>query len=293
MADPINSQPDVKRLLDAGAKLAGPQRCDAEHHPYAVVPNDCKLIPIPEVPRDRPRRKEGKAFFYDLDSFIDALNKHKIAGETEVFASEDVIRAVLNSHGSQDAGHGDNVLVLLLAETDEWRAWQGVIKNGLTQIRFAEFLDQYIHTIAAPDGASLVRLIRDLQLTRSVQFRQAVNLDDGSVNLAYTNQVEQGQPAARGDIRLPSELVIVVRMHIGEAPVTLRVRLRFRLDDERHTVKFMFFVRDLETTRLEAMNAIGKQIVEKTQVRVWCGSPWNENPARHPAAADTPAEPLF
>jgi hypothetical protein len=38
------------------AKLAGPQRCDAEHHPYAVVPNDCKLIPIPEVPRDRPRR---------------------------------------------------------------------------------------------------------------------------------------------------------------------------------------------------------------------------------------------
>jgi uncharacterized protein YfdQ (DUF2303 family) len=232
------------------------------------------LVTLPEEPQDKPCRKAGEATVYDVGAFCDALNKHKVEGATEVFADGNTVVAVLNAPSAKEAGHCDNMIALVLRETEEWKAWQKVCREGLTQLGFAEFIDQYIHTIASPDGAVLARVIRELSVTRAVQFRQ---LDDGSVSLTYTSQVnETGAAANRGAIQLPTELVAVVRLHIGEEPTSLRVRVRFRLDEEQHTVRFGFFVRDLETVQQTALDALARLINVETGFRVWRGTPWRQ-----------------
>ena len=147
----------------------------------------------------------------------------------EVWANRrDSIRAVLNG------GHGwaDHTVTLRLAQSTEWAEWAGVDGQMLRQDQFAEFVEDHLSTIAEPDGAQLLDICQTLQAKTDVAFKSQAILASGQRQFRYEETVD-AKAGEKGNLTIPTELVLALRPYEGTEPVAVRARFRFQLRDGR------------------------------------------------------------
>lgn len=210
-----------------------------------IVFSDKSTLPL-ERYADNPRRKRAKATLDDQDSFARYVNQHKLLLVTALFGriSEHggSFAAIFDYHTQNDLGEGGKITTpgetprwgehradLTLAFTPEWIRWTKSDGVPLSQVAFAEMIEDNLPDIVAPSAADLLEIVQDLTAKKAVNFKSTARLNNGQVGLIYEESITTGK--REGQIDLPSEFTISIAPFRGSPAVGIKARLRFRIND--------------------------------------------------------------
>lgn len=191
-----------------------------------------------ETHADRPRRKRGTVTAADAASFVAYVKKHGLT-HTEVWAHAPTSQlvAVINAHqgvtgdGIEDyAGWGDHRVRLGLVHTPAWTAWTSQDRKLLSQVDFAEHLEDRLADIVEPAAADMLELAQTFTAKRSVDFESSRRLKTGETTLVYKEQ-DTTAAGRKGDIAIPDTFTLALRPYEGGEPYKVSARLRYRIAD--------------------------------------------------------------
>ncbi len=226
----------VDRLVELGQALADPDEV-TEDGPIAVihrVPGDYHIEVVDlekfRAPlRPGPARKAGEYRVSDVASFLAYFSKH--AGPNpETWVGESQIVAVLDAHGDDPRWEGHR-LVLKLQYSPEWQRWFGVSGKWQGQQAFAEFLEDCAADVLEPDAATMLEVAQSLQAHIKADFKSAYRTSDGQRAFRY-EETTTAKAGSKGELEIPERLVLLLRVFLGQEPIQVTARFRYRLSDE-------------------------------------------------------------
>ena len=196
--------------------------------------------------RTKPERKVGTASAETLESFIDLVDRHKQANSV-IFATTDwrkpSLTAVIDYHSETAPDNGAHRIHYKFPLSEEWKAWLDVHGKPMEQAAFAEFIEDHIADLAAPDALEvkdfeemfsakvafpneIVILSRGLQVNAETRVKQAVKLQTGETQIMF----EEDHKTAGGEpLTVPGVFILqLAPFFMGDAK-RIPVRLRYRL----------------------------------------------------------------
>lgn len=237
---------------------------------------------------DNPRRKRAKVNLYETNSFIDYVNRHKIAGSTHLFGQATELggsfSATFDYHGAERGasptpapapGWGEHTAMLSLETTPEWRRWVGNNAKLLTQEQFAEFIEDNQLDIIEPAAAEILDMAQLLIGKKTVNFRGGKNLKNGSIQLEYTETIEvtgNNATTRRDDAMIvPDKFKLGLVPFVGASGVEIEARLRFRIGDSGK-LSFAYILNRPYKVIEEAFQFARDEIEKQTAIQVLLGS---------------------
>lgn len=211
---------------------------------HLLVPGDVKHIDITgmvEAAYDSPKRKRGQVQLSSIESFNQYVTDQAREGSSYIYADPDARRltAVLNDHdfGSGEyPGWRDFRAVYHAELSREFAAWVANDKKVKEQEEFAVFLEDNIADVCAPTGEELLAIALTLQAKTEVAFNSSRRLDNGQVQILYSENIDAR--AGAGSIEIPREFWIGVRIFKNGDGYKLKARLKYRLGGGK--VKFWY-----------------------------------------------------
>lgn len=177
-----------------------------------------------------PRRRKSKSTFIDVDSFVEFVDRHA-TDATVIFTKEDGgALAVFNDGAPQQPGWRDDAAAFTPKHTPEWKAVTGIDGNYLEQTVFAEWLEDNLRIVTAPDAADLIELAQSFKASKSSFFRSDRRLANGQVQLEYVENVTASGGKA-DSIKIPEKVTLSLAVFKGEEPQPLELRFRYRLKE--------------------------------------------------------------
>lgn len=220
--------------------------------------------------KDAPARKRGSVELHDVASFVLYCEDQgaKESGYLYAIAEKHCIVAVFNDH---QAGPGwqDHRATLALTKTREAEIWLKHNTVPMEQEAFATFLEDNIADVVEPSGEVLLKVALTLQAKTDVSFRSARRLDNGQVQLQYSETIDAR--AGDGDLVIPREFSIGIRLFKNVPGYKLRARLKYRLAASK--VRFWYELdRPLDAIE-EAFKGIADEVQEKSGYPMLFGLP--------------------
>lgn len=252
-----------ERLLTPGSMEVGGRTflvSDARAH--------LKELPPLDGAQPKPAHIKTQPVFYSKESYIDYLNAFKRAGSV-VFAdlSGNSFEAIFDYHTPTGADLCVHKAVFALRYTEEWQRWSKVSGQLGSQADFARFLEENHTEVLRPSGADLLEIVKDFRAVRSINFSQALRLDNGDTEFAYTT--ETSGSTAKGTLVVPTMFELLLPVFYGEPPVMIRAFLRYKLDDG--VLKIGYQLHRAEYVKQAAFEVIAQGISEKTELPVYSG----------------------
>lgn len=233
MAEP-NLRDVLRDVLALARATGGPQ--DSGGVPYTVIPMDCKLESLAQLKFSRyaehPQRIVQGVSVNDSASFCTYYALFADPN-SRVFADEkkSQVLAIMDYHGAAEGAPrwGDHRLLLTLEHSDQWKDWMG--KNGqahkMSQLEFAEFIEDHTPDILSPDAATMLEMSRTLSAKTDVDYSSAIRLANGQVQLTY-NEAVRGTFGS-GKLEIPEFFTITVPVYFNGPRLSVQARLRYRL----------------------------------------------------------------
>ncbi len=195
-------------------------------------------LALPADARPKPVRKVDTVQVHDIASFNTYVNTHKTKGAAIfVNVADDgaTFTGVLNYHDSENADFGDHRVVYHLKRSKEWQAWMKNNSRALSQVQFCEHIEDCMELITSPMAADLLALMQNLSGKADVAFKQAINLRNGSVKLAYDEDVTIRSEVSKqaGEMEVPEYIYLAIPPFENVAPYKAIARLRTRIADRR------------------------------------------------------------
>jgi uncharacterized protein YfdQ (DUF2303 family) len=181
-------------------------------------------------------------------SLAQYLNEHREDGTT-VYADEEdfTVTAVINDHGTENPGHRDHRATLSLVQTPACVRWVGAHAKMLSQVDFAQLIEDGLYEIVSPDGATVLEIAQSMQASMGSEFRSANRLTDGQVRFQYTETID-AKAGAAGDLTIPEIITLQFAPFNGSAPITIEARLRYRMQGGKLTLG-LWLIRHVEAIR--------------------------------------------
>ncbi len=191
-----------------------------------------------------PHRKRGTAQVRDTDGLLAYLDLQMGTLDDHGGAAVDRLPvvyydpekfsavAVLNGHTDAGPGWGDHRAELQLQATPEWKAWTGIDRQFLPAGDFAEFIEEWRHTIADPPTGDLLDMVRSFRATTKVAFRQEVVDKSGARALEYVEETA-ATAGSKGQLEIPDGFGLVLAPFVGADAKALPARFRYRLAEGR------------------------------------------------------------
>jgi uncharacterized protein YfdQ (DUF2303 family) len=233
---------NVAALLAAGAAIGGP-RIPAERNAkaYALVPHGFDLQETPII--GTPQRPAGLVKLRDTASFIAYFNLHAVE-RSQIYATMEPPRflAVFDDFDSVKGGSDDvdeqSDWREFRASFDvpysrEWKTWAGIDRKPLTQLAFAQFLEDNLPDVAVPAAADLLQMILDFEAKLDGKVVSVQRLQDGSTNLAF-----QADNNASGSVKLPEQILLRLPVFENDDAVDLAARLRYTIKRDDGSITF-------------------------------------------------------
>lgn len=187
---------------------------------------------------DKPERVERQVTLLDVPSFLAYLTANTFndgespgpefswgTGTLEVWA--DVDRGTVTATLDGLDGWRNHAATLRLQKSREWLEWESIDGKLLKQDEFAEFIEDHLSTIGDPNGALLLEIAQTLSGTVGAKFSGKTILKDGSRSVHWEEHTEAAV-GAKGDLKIPDQLTLVLRPFQGSQPVVVPARFRFR-----------------------------------------------------------------
>ncbi len=223
-------------LLEATLNLGqhiGEAHTDEPIH-YAVVPEGTKIQSLKDMQYPwglRPDRIFATVRLRDSASFC---NYYKLYTDdrSRIFADPDTktFTAILDYHGvgsDRLAEFLSHKATFQMTLDERWLVWSGLMETNLTQHNFAELIEDNNADIIEPDGATMLEVARDIKATIGMRFESKVSLQNGSINMRYTESVDAKVGA--GNLAVPEFFKLKIPVFYGEPSVVIRARLRYRI----------------------------------------------------------------
>lgn len=198
----------------------------------AILKRDDFDIQSLEYLMQNPLRIRQHLTVNSAQSLIDYVNKFKVTGSA-IFSDLDslAVKAVLDYHTSPTEAHwGEHTVKYTCPHSKDWKTWTGKNKSAMSQIEFAQFIENNIHCIASEGnvatGAELLAMVLAFEETRKSEFKSVQRLQDGTMSFNFTNEKTGG-----GKTKLPEEIVLGLQpFHNGDY-YQIKARIRYRLKD--------------------------------------------------------------
>lgn len=196
-----------------------------------------------EAARPAPSRKKGTVHLGDLDSFLTYVREQGNPATTRIFADVDsrTLTAIFNDHGSVEAGDGagwrDHRAVFTAALSKEFETWLSNNGKPMEQEPFAVFLEDNIADVVEPSGDKLLTVALTLQAKNEVNFSSSRRLDNGEVQLQYTENLTTSAGGAAA-MEVPRTFAIGARLFKGGEGYRINARLKLRVGAGK--VKFWY-----------------------------------------------------
>ena len=224
---------DVQAAIEAGTALAEPAQLEPGNYYAVTVPAGGRVEQIDldlDKYRAAPRRKTGTTTVSDAASFVHYWNKHSDA-DSEVYAVADrnTVLAILDAHTSGKPRWGEHRLTLQLKNSTAWLDWTASNGRYLSQVDFAEFIEDHLADIREPAGADLLELAQTFQATTKVTFQSGTRLSSGQRQLTYVEETD-AKAGTKGQITIPETFTLGLQVFEDSDVVDqVNARLRYRI----------------------------------------------------------------
>lgn len=225
--------------LDKLARMANAAKATVEVGGLTqlLVPSDYKVVDLTaavEAAKPAPSRKTGTVQLNDLDSFLTYVQQQGNPVNTRIFADVDArkLTAIFNDHGNfvdgDRTGWRDHRAVYVAELSKEFSTWLKSDGEKMDQEPFATFIEDNIADISQPTGETLLIVASTLQAKNEVNFSSSHRLDNGQVQLCYTENLN-ASAGANGSVEIPRTFEIGARVFKGGEGYIVRARLKYRL----------------------------------------------------------------
>lgn len=209
-----------------------------------------------------PKWIADKITVQTTDSLIAYVERFGTDG-TSLFADigQNRIVAAIDFHDVDDKGalsvaRVEHTATLDLPYSVEWKLWTSIDQKLMGQLEFARFLEENLADIEAPAGADLLETCRDLQARRKVNFTKAVRTASDNESFEYSD--ETTATSKKGDVEIPSRLMLRIPVYFGGQTYSVPAFLRWRLE-EGEGLKLGIKLHNPEHIR----QAVFKEVVEQ------------------------------
>ena len=158
----------------------------------------------------------------------------------------------------------------------EWDNWTKINKLPMEQEAFANFIEANIADITSPEGydlptgADMLTFVSALEETRKVKYGSAVNLQNGLVQIEFTEDSDTGQ---KGKLNLFREFAIGIRPFFNGDGYEMRAFLRYRIDRNTAQIKFWYELKRPDKVLEDAAKVVIEAIRTQTGMPVFFATP--------------------
>lgn len=263
---------DVQAAINAGAALGFAKLPDEGGGiPYAVVPEGYRIEEL-EALLPTPARQRGASHLRDAASFAAYFKRHESDNST-IWGTIDPPRfvAVFDDHGADGiAGWREHTATYACPLSPEWNTWKSRDGKQMAQTDFAQFVEDNLPDIIAPEAAAILEISRTLTAKKKVDYTSAVRLSNGEVQFAYQEEI-QGT-TTKGQIQIPEEFVIAIPVFENGPRYRITARLRYRIDDGSKRLVMWFDLLRPHKVLEDAVNEVWQEIADTTGREIFHGS---------------------
>ncbi len=225
---------DAETISELTLKSAEPVVVDHDGRTFLVTPEGAQALDITD-PQNKPAptRVIQGVTLQTADSLVDYVDRFG-GPNTVLFAdiAASSITAQIDYHAAAAEGHVEPDFIghratLTLPFSEEWATWKAVDGKLLEQLEFARFVEENASDVAAPSGADLLEIARDLQAVRKVNFTKAVRTATDNENFTYSDETN----VTKGGVDVPTRFLLDIPVYFGEAATSIYAFLRWRLED--------------------------------------------------------------
>jgi uncharacterized protein YfdQ (DUF2303 family) len=217
-----------------------------------------------------PRYIEQVITLQTSESLVEYVRRYK-GDNTLLFAdiASNKIVAAIDYHERDHTAMVDHAAMvahramLVLHTSEEWRLWNGISGGLSPQLEFARFIEENAADIKAPDAASLLESVRDLQAHRKVNFTKAVRTSSENETFEYTDETKA---TSKRGIELPTQFKLGIPVYFGEQDTELYAFLRWAIKAEEGVLNLGVHLHRAEHVR----QAVFKQIVGVVSAATGC-----------------------
>lgn len=258
--NPTTEVADIERLV----RTCSVFKTEGVEVPFAIVPDGYTLTDLEKL-MPGPRRIRETIDLHNVASFVDYVKKWSNL-DSVIFAngSDRSLRAVLDYHTGDAAtwcSHRANYTAKMSREAMAWVASNGSPQN---QTQFAEFIEDRIGDVVKPAGADLLERVLKLQIITKATFRSAIRLQTGQVQLAYSEEDENGT------VELPEKIEIGIPLFHNGQGYKLDARLRYRLTEGK--VLFTYKLLEIDRAIEQAFDEVVERVRTVTGLPVLMGA---------------------
>lgn len=225
--------------MAVGAAFGQARQAGEEGGEFVVVPQGYS-IHATEQYQAAPDRVRARPGFVDIPGFAGYLEEFK-SPQTKLFVSlqDDGLEAVavLDYHTAKEPKWCDWQATLKIPTSKEWRLWSSTAGKWLDQVAMSEFIQDNVPDIVQPPGAEMLELCGTIKASVGVQFESGYNIQNGAVQLNYTETVG-ARAGAKGALQIPEGFRISIPVLRHGANAAIQLRFRYRVIDKKLSLRF-------------------------------------------------------
>ncbi|TXH43749.1 MAG: DUF2303 family protein [Desulfurellales bacterium] len=272
---------ETQAIVDLASKIQPVVVSEFAHTEQIAVPPGWTLQKIDkENLLLNPYRKKGQINLTDCASFIDYINRHKIADLTSIYCTADYAQskieftAVINDHGGDlnDQQWRDYRAVYAPDFSEEWSRWSE--KNGghQTQVEFATFIEDNLNDIATapgfPSGKDLYEMALCFEANQDKTLKSKIRLQSGAIEFALA---EKDDVQTIEKMRMFERIAIGIPVFWGGTAYQIEARLKYRIT--QGALKFWYELIRADKVIEDATKTMIERIKTETAVPIYFGQP--------------------
>lgn len=246
------------------------------HKDLTVADKSAAHLAEEKLSKVGPINPAGTLTLLTPESFGKAIIDHRDS-RTQVFADNEKSEIIavfdcLENGGNFDGTHrsrgwGQLRAAISFTESRKLKEWRRCLE-WMTQVEFANFLEDHLEDVLTPSGQELLSIATDLEASSTGGFKGKVNLDNGSVRLSFSAETET-------TVEVPRNLTLGIPLFEHGDRYKLGARLRFVISGGM--VKFKLLFTNLQDAKDQEFERIVQEIEAKTSEPIYRGRlalPW-------------------
>ena len=252
---------DIQAAIEAGKQLGAPKVHKINGVPVVLATESIEVVALREF-MERPNRIRQRVEVKDAESFIDYYNAFCPDGGGVVFCDTEHAEfvGVLDYHNHDLPNWCEHIVRFECTMTREWLEWTENDGQAMDQVKFAYFIEQHMDEIVKPKAAEMLEIVTTLKAKNKIAFESGIRLADGQVQLQYREEID-GQAGIKGELKIPEEFTLGIRVFEGEAAYKVTARFRHRIREGK-VMMWYDLVRPHNIVR-DAVESIVDSITEK------------------------------
>lgn len=249
-----------KETLDQMVGMSTRPIAITEHDQIAIVPEGFKVADLEKF-ADSPNRTKANPTLNTAGSLVAYINRFA-NGAAVIYADLEsrTLAAVLDHFEAAFTSWGDHTASYRCPLSKEWQAWISKDRSPMSQVEFAEFLEDHYKDIApvgegykGPSGGDLLTLATNFQVTREAKFQSVKRLHDGTFQFVYSEE-----NVGTGNTTLPETIKLGIAPFHGGEHYAIDVRIRYRLREG--ALKLWFEMIEPERVLEDAFKGVLEQV---------------------------------